>query len=41
MEELVAEIASCFICHEAGIMDKKIDNSASYIGSGRIRSGKY
>jgi antirestriction protein ArdC len=32
MEELVAEIAACFICHEAGIVDKTIDNSASYIG---------
>ncbi len=31
LEELVAEIASCFLCNEAGIMDETIENSASYI----------
>lgn len=30
-EELVAEIASCFVCNEAGIMNETIDNSASFI----------
>lgn len=30
-EELVAEVASCFLCNEAGIMNDVIDNSAAYI----------
>lgn len=30
-EELVAEIATCFLCGEAGIANKTIDNSAAYI----------
>ena len=30
-EELVAEIATCFLCGEAGISNKTIDNSAAYI----------
>lgn len=30
-EELIAETVACFICNEAGIADKVIDNSASYI----------
>jgi antirestriction protein ArdC len=30
-EELVAEIATCFLCGEAGIANKVIDNSAAYI----------
>jgi antirestriction protein ArdC len=31
-EELVAEIATCFLCGEAGITNSTIDNSAAYIG---------
>jgi antirestriction protein ArdC len=41
MEELIAEIAACFICHEAGIVDKTIRQSTTLrpiSGSGRIRS---
>lgn len=30
-EELIAEMASCFLCNDAGIADQVIDNSASYI----------
>jgi len=30
-EELIAETASCLLCNSAGIADKIIDNSASYI----------
>jgi antirestriction protein ArdC len=30
-EELVAEIATCFLCGEAGIANNTIDNSAAYI----------
>lgn len=30
-EELIAETTACFLCNEAGIADKIIDNSASYI----------
>lgn len=30
-EELVAEIATCFLCGEAGISNKTIDNSTAYI----------
>jgi antirestriction protein ArdC len=30
-EELVAEIATCFLCAEAGISNNTIDNSAAYI----------
>lgn len=30
-EELVAEIATCFLCGEAGIESRTVDNSASYI----------
>jgi antirestriction protein ArdC len=30
-EELVAEIATCFLCGEAGIADNTIDNSTAYI----------
>jgi antirestriction protein ArdC len=30
-EELVAEIATCFLCGEAGISNNTIDNSAAYI----------
>jgi len=30
-EELVAEISTCFLCGEAGISNKTIDNSAAYI----------
>lgn len=30
-EELIAEIATCFLCGEAGIGNNVIDNSASYI----------
>jgi antirestriction protein ArdC len=30
-EELIAETAACFLCNEAGIADKVIDNSAAYI----------
>lgn len=30
-EELVAEIATCFLCGETGIANKTIDNSAAYI----------
>ncbi len=30
-EELVAEIATCFLCGEAGIANSIIDNSAAYI----------
>lgn len=32
-EELVAEIASCYLCHTAGIENKTIDNSAAYLGA--------
>ena len=30
-EELVAEMASCFLCGECGIVNKTIDNSTAYI----------
>jgi antirestriction protein ArdC len=30
-EELVAEIATCFLCGEAGIANAIIDNSSAYI----------
>ena len=30
-EELVAEIATCFLCGEAGISNNIIDNSSAYI----------
>jgi antirestriction protein ArdC len=30
-EELVAEIATCFLCGEAGIANSTVDNSAAYI----------
>jgi antirestriction protein ArdC len=30
-EELVAEIATCFLCGEAGISNNTIDNSSAYI----------
>ena len=30
-EELVAEIATCFLCGEAGVANNTIDNSAAYI----------
>jgi antirestriction protein ArdC len=30
-EELVAEIATCFLCGEAGIANSTIDNSSAYI----------
>lgn len=30
-EELVAEIATCFLCGEAGISNRILDNSAAYI----------
>jgi antirestriction protein ArdC len=30
-EELVAEIATCFLCGEAGISNNTIDNSTAYI----------
>lgn len=30
-EELVAEIATCFLCGETGISNRIIDNSAAYI----------
>lgn len=30
-EELVAEIATCFLCGEAGIASNTIDNSSAYI----------
>lgn len=30
-EELIAEIATCFLCGEAGIENSTLDNSASYI----------
>ena len=30
-EELVAEIATCFLCGEAGIAVNTVDNSAAYI----------
>lgn len=32
-EELVAEVATCFLCGEAGIANNIIDNSAAYIQS--------
>ena len=32
-EELVAEIATCFLCGESGISNNTIDNSAAYIQS--------
>jgi antirestriction protein ArdC len=31
LEELVAEIGSTFLCHEAGILDKTYNNSENYI----------
>ena len=31
MEELVAEIATCFLCGEAGIANTVIENSSAYI----------
>jgi antirestriction protein ArdC len=30
-EELVAEIATCFLCGEAGITNSILDNSSAYI----------
>ena len=30
-EELVAEVATCFLCGEAGIANNTVDNSAAYI----------
>lgn len=35
-EELVAEISSCFLCNEAGIMNEVIDNSAAISNIGMI-----
>jgi antirestriction protein ArdC len=32
-EELIAEMGASFLCNVAGIMDRTIDNSASYINS--------
>lgn len=32
-EELVAEMTAAFLCHESGIADPTIDNTASYIAS--------
>jgi len=39
-EELVAEMGSCFLCGQAGIVERTIDNSAAYL-NGWLRSLKH